>query len=80
MFLGLDSHQHGAVLIHLRKTGRFVSGVRLEPLLLPKAQNRFRQLEIPPMQRQPKVNLLHQINFIILANLNGHTAFGILEP
>ena len=68
MFLGLGSRQHGAVLIHPHKMGRFVSGVRLEPLLLPKAQNRFHQLEIPPTQQQPKRWVYHvQIinNFII---------------
>jgi hypothetical protein len=58
MFLGLDSHECEALLIHPHKMGKFVSGVRQEPLLLPRAQNMFRQLEILPMQRQPKVNVL----------------------
>ena len=43
--------------------GKFVSGVRLEPLLPPRAQNMFRQPEIQPMQRQPKVrvDLFHHL-------------------
>ena len=66
MFLGLDTHQHGALLIHPHKMGRFVSEVRLEPSLLPKAQNKFHQLEIPPMQQQPKRWVYHVELLIIL--------------
>ena len=60
-----DIHQHRALLIHPCKMGKFVSGVHLEPLLLPRAQNMFHQLEILPMQQWPKVDISHQINFII---------------